>query len=96
MEKKTINKQASFKFLAAAVLVIAVSSAGTAAAQNTKVGTGALAQPSFTDLGDSAFAFNALHSNTTGEGNTASGFEALYFNTTGGANTALGWKTFNR
>ncbi len=85
-----MNKQVSFNFLAVAVLLITLLSAGTAAAQNTAYGTGALASPSSAYLADSAFGFEALHSRTSGFDNTATGAYALFSNTTGGGNTASG------
>jgi Chaperone of endosialidase len=62
---------------------------GTAAAQNTAYGTGALSNNT-TGTNLSAFGSDALFSNTTGNDNTASGFKALYHNTIGQYNTAIG------
>ncbi len=44
---------------------------------NTMYGTGALANPTVDDLGDSAFGYNALHVSTSGTLNTAIGLTAL-------------------
>jgi hypothetical protein len=74
----------------AIVLAITLSSAGTAAAQNTNFGTGALASPSSPNLFDSAFGFDALNSPTSGLDNTAIGASALQSNTDGTDNTASG------
>jgi hypothetical protein len=65
-----------------AVLVITLSVAYTARADNfnTAFGTGALSSNT-TGTHNSAFGFSALFSNTTGFANTASGFESLFFNT---------------
>jgi hypothetical protein len=76
----------------ATVLAITLSSAGTAAAQNTAFGTGALPSPSSPDLFDSAFGFDTLNSPTSGRINTASGAGALSHNTTGSNNTASGYE----
>jgi len=81
----------SFHFSVAVVLVIALSSAGTAVAQNTEFGSGALPSPSSNLLWDSAFGFDALNSPTSGTGNTACGDAALQLNTAGAYNTASGF-----
>ena len=83
-----MNKQANFYFCLMA-LVIALSSWGTAAAQNTKLGTGALGSDT-TGSDDTALGYYALGSNTTGNYNTATGLWALRYNTTGSYNTATG------
>ncbi len=60
---------------------------------NTAGGTGALqnvVSGASGGLFNTAFGFDALLSNTTGDGNTASGADALFSNTTGNANTASG------
>ncbi len=71
-----MNKLASFNFLAATLLVITLSSAGTAAAQNTKFGTGALSMNT-TGTDNTALGFGALFENTTASNNTATGANAL-------------------
>ncbi|HVA67905.1 MAG TPA: tail fiber domain-containing protein [Candidatus Binataceae bacterium] len=70
--------------------MIALVSAGTAGAQNTNFGTGALPSASASDLYDSAFGFDALNSPTSGAFNTALGADALFSNTTGDDDTAAG------
>ncbi len=80
----------SFYSCLVGALLFVLSSAGTAAAQNTYYGTGALASdPTGTD-DDSAFGYDALYSNTTGQYNTAVGANALSANTTDDGNTAVG------
>jgi hypothetical protein len=74
-----------------ALLLSALVVVGTAATQNTAYGTGALQNN--TGYGDSAFGFDALFSNTTGDGNTATGDFAPEKNTTGIYNTAIGYET---
>ncbi len=56
----------------------------------TSFGTGAL--PDGSGPENSAFGFNALHSNDTGAANTATGSNALLSNTTGSSNTATGYR----
>src|SRR5215471_12222233 len=75
-----------------AALIVSLSLAGVATAQNTFFGTGAL-QNNTTGLFDTAFGFEALFSNTTGSSNTANGSEALFSNTIGNFNTANGFVT---
>jgi hypothetical protein len=61
---------------------------------NTAGGTDALVSVDETGTGglnNTAFGFDALAQNTTGDANTATGAEALFFNTTGSANTASGF-----
>jgi len=85
-------------FLSVAVLLNTLVCAKPAAAQcgpgsddsNTECGTGALANNTFGG-GNSAFGFDALHHNTTGNNNTASGLSALVSNTMGSANVASGY-----
>src|SRR5262249_42951049 len=63
------------------------------AKKNTAGGTGALVNVDETISGgleNTAFGFNALASNTTGDFNTATGNGVLQSNTTGGGNTASG------
>ena len=57
---------------------------------NTAVGASALGSGSQSGLYNSAFAYGALGSNTTGSGSTAGGLNALANNTMGGNNTAWG------
>ena len=91
LQEKTMNKQSSFYFLVVSLLLIALSGAGTAAAQdNTSFGSGALANPSAINLEDSAFGAFALQSPTSGFANTAVGAFTLTNNSTGGSNTASG------
>src|SRR5271154_1951287 len=97
-----MNKQASFNFLVASFLLIAIASAGRAAAQgpgnDTCAGLGATIGGTCTPLtnatsgnkSNTALGSLALGSNTVGSQNTASGFEALFSNTTGDDNTASG------
>jgi hypothetical protein len=62
----------------AAVVAVALSSAGPAAAQsNTKLGTGALSHNT-TGTNDTALGFDALFNNTQGSNNTATGASALF------------------
>jgi hypothetical protein len=75
-----------------AALIVSLSLAGVATAQNTFFGTGAL-QNNTTGLSDTAFGFDALFSNTTGSNNTANGASTLFSNTTGSGNTANGAST---
>jgi hypothetical protein len=86
-------------FSLAAALVVALASAGTAAAQagsDTCVGLeatiGGTCTPLINTTGgnnlNTALGFGALNSNTTGFHNTASGAGALANNTTGVDNTA--------
>jgi hypothetical protein len=77
----------AFGFSLGALLLSAL--VGSAVAQNTAFGTGALASNT-TGTNDSAFGFGALFRNTAGNDNTASGNTALRFNTTGDYNTASG------
>ena len=84
-----MNKQVRFYFSLAAVLLIALSGAGTSAAQNTKLGTGALgSDTSGTD--DTALGYYALFSNKEGNYNTATGLYALLHNDFLDDNTATG------
>src|SRR5260370_28349226 len=78
--ENTMNKQVRVYFWVMAVVVIALSSARTAVAQNTKFGTGALARDT-TGTDDTALGYYALFSNKTGSYNTATGFWALPNNT---------------
>jgi hypothetical protein len=75
-----------------AALIVWLSLAGVATAQNTFFGTGAL-QNNTTGLSDTAFGFDALFSNTIGSNNTANGANTLFSNTTGNGNTANGAST---
>src|SRR5215471_4586920 len=75
-----------------AVLLAPLVVAGTATAQNTAYGTGALVN-NRTGRNDSAFGFDALYSNTTGNANTASGTYSLLSNSTGSNNTASGYNS---
>jgi hypothetical protein len=80
----------SFAGVAAAALLLALSSPAVWAQVNdTAYGTSALESNS-TGSEDSAFGVNALRTNNSGWGNTAIGFDALYFNTNGHLNTATG------
>ncbi|MGA7869961.1 MAG: tail fiber domain-containing protein [Candidatus Binatus sp.] len=74
----------------AALLVIAVFGAGTAAAQSpTELGTGAQAADR-TRADDTRLGAYALNANSTGSVNTAIGANTLQANTTGSSNTASG------
>src|SRR5271156_2166134 len=95
--------KASVNFLVASFLLIALVSAGTAAAQagsDTCAGSGATIGGTCTPLtnttsgnnSNTALGGGALNSNTTGVQNTASGYSALFSNTTGFQNTASGFK----
>jgi hypothetical protein len=81
-------------FALAALVVIALASAGPAAAQrglrtNTGLGEGALSSIT-TGTDDTALGFDALKNNTSGLGNTATGANSLLQNTIGINNTANG------
>ncbi len=101
LEKKTMKKQASFSFLVASFLLIAIASAtiATAEAGDTCVGSGATIGGTCTPLTNitssnnfnTALGAEALSANTNGSGNTATGFETLQNNTTGFDNTASGY-----
>src|SRR5208282_5692359 len=89
----------SFCGCLAAALLFMLSSAGIGAAQcsgdeslgyNVCFGTGALGSDSSTSGANSAFGYEALYNNTTGDNNTAAGEEALWSNSTGNVNTATG------
>jgi trimeric autotransporter adhesin len=84
----TTNTTSFFSVLIAA-LICSISLAGGAAAQNTRLGTGAL-QNNTTGSDNTAIGGIALGSNTTGGFNTASGAQALVSNATGSDNTASG------
>ncbi len=74
----------------AGLVVIALSGAGSAAAQtNTNLGNGALSSIT-TGVNDTALGFDALKSNTSGVNNTATGANSLSQNTIGVNNTANG------
>jgi hypothetical protein len=80
----------SFVGVAAAALLLALSSrAAWGQVNDTAYGTAALESNS-TGSEDSAFGVNALRTNNSGSGNTAIGSDALYFNTHGQFNTATG------
>jgi len=64
----------------AAILALAI--AGTARAQNTAYGTGAL-QSNQTGIDETALGYQALYKNTSGNWNTATGDSALRDNTIG-------------
>jgi len=85
-----MSKRVGFYIMVASLSLIALVSAGTAGAQNTNFGTGALPSASASDLYDSAFGFDALNSPTSGAFNTALGADALFSNTTGDDDTAAG------
>ena len=57
---------------------------------NTGGGTGALGSPLLSGVDNTAYGYQTLFGNTTGNYNTASGTGALYANTTGSSNTASG------
>jgi trimeric autotransporter adhesin len=79
-------------FSVAAVLLNTLVCAGTAAAQNTSFGEGALANGGSANGNESAFGANALYDEgSSGVGaNTAVGQDALYSNNGGNDNTATG------
>ncbi len=95
-----MNTAASFYACMAAALLLVLSSACTASAvtcsgdeslgDNVCFGTGALGSYSSDTGGNSAFGYEALSSDTTGDTNTAAGDSALLQNTTGSENTAIG------
>lgn len=60
------------------------------AQKNTAGGTDALLSTTSEAVSNTAFGYQALNTNTTGDYNTASGSAALYANTTGNNNTASG------
>jgi trimeric autotransporter adhesin len=84
-----MNKQVRCYCSVAAVLLIALSGAGTSAAQNTKLGTGALASDT-SGADDTALGYYALFSNMKGNYNTATGLHSLRQNTSASYNTATG------
>jgi len=86
-----MNKRVSFYIMVASLSLIALVSAGTAGAQNTNFGTGALPSASASNLFDSAFGFEALASPTSGIDNTALGAQALFSNAGGNGNAATGF-----
>jgi hypothetical protein len=57
----------------------------------TAIGFQALANATGTGVANSAFGYQALMNNTTGQNNTATSFYALHGNVTGDFNTADGW-----
>ena len=82
-----ISKVQSLRFCALGAVLLSL--VGTAVAQNTEFGTGALTSNT-SGTYNSAFGFFALHSNTLGSQNTAGGALALLNNTVGSWNTAIG------
>jgi len=103
---KIMSWAGRFCFILAAMFIIAPLSMGVAVAQNTQLGTGALAHNT-TGSDNTALGFNALFENTTadnntatganalganiGPNNTATGANALFANSNGGDNTATGF-----
>lgn len=97
LEEQQLTKTAtSFCSWVVVAALIVLASAGIAAAQcsNTETcyGTDALNGDQSSEDYNSAFGYDALQANTTGDGNTAAGAEALYLNQTGIRNTAAGFQ----
>src|ERR1019366_9917928 len=80
----------TLKLFVASALTLLFCGAAHAQIDDTNYGTGALASVIAGADYNSAFGFNALAADTTGQQNTGVGFKAMVNNTTGYDNTAVG------
>lgn len=83
------------KLMAVLSLAILTCYAIDSKAQNTKLGTSALASVT-TGIHNTALGYKSMFSNTTGGYNTASGSNSLYSNISGIGNTANGYSSLYR
>src|SRR5262249_39338317 len=87
----TSMKKTALSFRLIASIVLLLSSAGTAVAQNTSFGTGALSSIT-TGTNDSGFGTNAMQNTTTGSQDSAFGTNAMQADTTGSENSSFGFQ----